>query len=106
MTRRPAATLYITDPVGPTPIPAPALLAEGLGLTATEAEVARLAIMGRGMAFVADTLGISLNTVRTHLKAIYSKTGVNHQVALARTIAERFPPVRGLSEGRNGAMRD
>jgi DNA-binding CsgD family transcriptional regulator/GAF domain-containing protein len=98
-----AATLFLTDPVGPTALPAPALLAAGLGLTATEAEVARLAAMGRGMAFVAESLGVSLNTARTHLKAVYAKVGVNHQAALARTIADRFPPIAGLNgEGRTG----
>lgn len=91
-----AATLFVTDPVGPTALPAPALLAEGFGLTATEAEVARLVAMGRGMKFVAESLGVSLNTARTHLKSIYAKTGVNHQAALTRTIADRFPPVVGL----------
>jgi DNA-binding CsgD family transcriptional regulator len=94
---RVAATLFLTDPVGPSALPVPALLADGLGLTATEAEVARLAAMGRGMPFVAQSLGISLNTARTHLKAIYSKTGVNQQAALARLIADCFPPVAGLS---------
>ncbi len=86
-----AATLFVTDPVGPKALPDPVLLAEGLGLTATEAEVARLAAMGRGMGFVADSLGISLNTARTHLEAVYSKTGIHHQAALARTIVARFP---------------
>ncbi|MBS9405283.1 helix-turn-helix transcriptional regulator [Halomonas sp. TRM85114] len=98
-----AATLFVTDPVGPKALPGPVLLAEGLGLTATEAEVARLAAMGRGMGFVAENLGISLNTARTHLKAIYSKTGVHHQAALARTIADRFPPIAGLNGEKSEA---
>ena len=93
-----AATVFVTDPAGPSALPSPALLAEGLGLTATEAEVARLAAMGRGMAFVAGTLGISLNTARTHLKAVYSKTHVNSQAALTRLIADRFPSFVDLTE--------
>lgn len=100
------ATLFITDPVGPTTLPIPAILADAFGLSATEAEVMRLASMGRGMGFVAQTLGISLNTARTHLKAIYAKTGVHHQAALARIIVDRFPPVRGLNGGQNGAPRE
>jgi DNA-binding CsgD family transcriptional regulator len=100
-----AATLFLTDPVGPSALPRPKLLAEALGLTASEAEVARLAAMGRGMGFVAERLGITLNTARTHLKAVYAKTGVNHQVALARTIADRFPPVRGLNASDHGEPR-
>ncbi len=97
VTPRAIATLLITDPACRAALPSPSLLAKGLGLTATEAEVARLAVMGRGMGFVADSLGISLNTARTHLKAIYGKTGVNHQAALTRTIADRFPPIVGLA---------
>jgi DNA-binding CsgD family transcriptional regulator len=99
LARAGTATLFLTDPAGPTALPSPALLAAGLGLTASEAEVARLAAMGRGMAFVAESLGVSLNTARTHLKAVYAKIGINHQAALARTIADRFPPVRGLNGG-------
>ncbi len=101
-----AATLFITDPVSPTKLPIPAILSDAFGLSATEAEVMRLASMGRGMGFVAQTLGISLNTARTHLKAIYAKTGVHHQAALARIIVDRFPPVRGLNGGQNGAPRE
>jgi DNA-binding CsgD family transcriptional regulator len=105
LARRAGATLYITDPAGPAALPAPSRLENGLGLTASEAEVARLAAMGRGMGFVAERLGISLNTARTHLKSGYAKTGVNHQVALARTIADRFPPVRGLNSSDHGEPR-
>ncbi len=100
-----AATLFITDPVGPTTLPVPAILADAFGLSATEAEVMRLAAMGRGTGFVAASLGISLNTARTHLKAIYAKTGVNHQAALARMIVDAFPPVRGLNGVHDGAPR-
>lgn len=93
-----AATLFVSDRTGPAALPGPALIAAAFGLTATEAEVARLVAVGRGLGFVAESLGISLNTARTHLKAIYGKTGVHHQAALARTIADRFPPIRGLAE--------
>lgn len=103
--QRAAATLFVTDPVGPSALPGPELLADGLGLTATEAEVARLAAIGRGMTFVAESLGVSLNTARTHLKAVYGKTGVNHQAALARIIADRFPPVRGLNAEKDADAR-
>ena len=90
----PAATLFVTDPTRPAVLPPPELLAERFGLTASEAAVAHLAAMGRGMPFVADALGLSLNTVRTHLKAVYGKTAVNHQAGLARLLVESFPPLR------------
>ena len=93
-----AATLFMTDPVGPTTLPVPAILSEAFGLSATAAEVMRLAALGRGSGFVAESLGISLNTARTHLKAIYAKTGVNQQAALLRFVTASFPPVSGLGD--------
>jgi DNA-binding CsgD family transcriptional regulator len=89
-----AATILVTDPASQEQLPPAAHLAQRFGLTATEAAVARLAAMGRGMPFVAEALGVSLNTVRTHLKAVYGKTEVNQQAGLARLIAESFPPLR------------
>lgn len=94
-----AATLFVTDPLSLSVLPAPALLADRFGLTATEAEVARLAAMGRGLTFVAETLGVSLNTVRTHLKVVYGKTDVNQQAGLARLIGQSFPPLRAGHDG-------
>lgn len=87
------ATVFITDPTSQATLPPATQIAARFGLTASEAEVARLAAMGRGMPFVADTLGVSINTARTHLKAIYEKSGVNHQAGLARLMAQSFPPL-------------
>jgi DNA-binding CsgD family transcriptional regulator/PAS domain-containing protein len=89
------AAVLATDPLRPAAIPDAAALAARFGLTAAEAEVARAAATGRGMPFVAAALGVSVNTARTHLKAIFAKTGFGHQAELARRIAEDFPPVRG-----------
>lgn len=90
----PAAIILVTDPASQERLPLAAHLEQRFGLTATEAAVARLAAMGRGMPYVAAALGVSLNTVRTHLKAVYGKTDVNQQAGLARLIAESFPPLR------------
>lgn len=90
------ATLFVTDPAGPGLLPVPALLSSRFGLTATEAEVARRVATGRGVAHAAQELRISLNTARTHLKAVYSKTGVNHQAQLTWLIITSFPPVARL----------
>ena len=88
-----AATIFITDPTAQATLPPAAQIAARFGLTATEAEVARLAAMGRGMPFVAEAMGVSINTARTHLKAVYEKSGVNHQAGLARLMALSFPPL-------------
>ena len=87
------ATIFITDPTNPSHLPSAEQLSERFGLTATKSEVARLAAMGRGMPYVSAALAVSLNTVRTHLKSIYSKMGVNQQAHLTRRIVESFPPV-------------
>jgi DNA-binding CsgD family transcriptional regulator len=94
------ATIYLDDPEAGRRAPEAADLAERYGLTATEAEVARLAALGGGMPHVARTLGVSVNTVRSHLKAIYGKTGLNSQAALAREMATTMPPVQANGRRR------
>ncbi|WP_304425705.1 LuxR C-terminal-related transcriptional regulator [uncultured Adlercreutzia sp.] len=48
-----------------------------LGFTAREQEIIRLVSQGRTMQFTADELGISINTVRGHMKRIYGKLDVH-----------------------------
>ena len=85
------AALLITDPSGPASFPVPELLCARFGLTATESEIARLVATGRGVAYAAQEMQVSLNTARTHLKAVYSKMGVNNQTAMTRLILASFP---------------
>ncbi len=49
------------------------------GLTAREAEVARLLAHGRTQKWIADYLCISQNTTGTHLRHIYQKVGVHNR---------------------------
>jgi DNA-binding CsgD family transcriptional regulator len=53
-------------------------------LTAAEARVAALIAEGVQVAEVAETLNISIHTVRTQLKNIFAKTGVGRQNELVR----------------------
>lgn len=60
------------------------LLMERFRLTPAEARVA-LHLMNAGdIASYARTAGVSPGTVRTQLKSIFAKTGVNRQAALVR----------------------
>lgn len=63
---------------GPSAPQAPALLpAEDVGLTAKEAEVLALIARGFSYAEIARILGLSVHTVQTHVKRIYSKLAVH-----------------------------
>lgn len=56
-------------------------------LSPTEARVAWLIARSKSIRDAARSLGLSPETVRTHLKHIYAKTGVNRQSALAYLLA-------------------
>jgi DNA-binding CsgD family transcriptional regulator len=57
-----------------------------VGLTAAETRVAALIVGGLSVATVARALGVSSNTVKTHLARCYDKAGVRTQAALARLL--------------------
>lgn len=82
--RRPAAAVFIADPEAALPD-----MAEGLsrvyGLTRAEAVLVDLiARNGPSLAEAAEQLGVAKETVRTHLKRAYDKTGVRRQSELTR----------------------
>lgn len=60
-----------------------------LGFTRREQEVLRLICQGRTMQFTADDLGISINTVRGHMKRIYGKLNVHSREEML-DVLERF----------------
>ena len=57
-------------------------------LTDRQLEVVQLLARGKSGKFVADTLGISTNTVRSHRRAIYVKLKVHSHAALLRLVFE------------------
>lgn len=57
-------------------------VAKHYGLTARETEVMTLLAHGRDVAFIADELTLSKNTVRTHAKGVFSKMGVHSKQEL------------------------
>jgi DNA-binding CsgD family transcriptional regulator len=80
------ALVQIIDPCAPVLAQADRLK-EAVGLTATEARVAALIGVGMSTTETATTLGISPNTVKTHLARCFEKASVHSQAALARLIA-------------------
>lgn len=63
-------------------------LAHACGLTPREGEILGYLGRGHGIAFVADALVISESTVRTHVKSIYKKLGVNSREELVSKVGE------------------
>jgi DNA-binding CsgD family transcriptional regulator len=64
--------------------PAGPWLTDTFHLTRREADVADLLASGSDPACIARTLGISLDTVRTHLKHVYRKTNTHSQCDVVR----------------------
>jgi LuxR family maltose regulon positive regulatory protein len=77
---------------GPVPMPAPAEAAPATALveplSERELEIVALLLARRTNAEIALALSISVNTVKTHLRHIYEKLGVNDRHAAARRARE------------------
>jgi DNA-binding CsgD family transcriptional regulator len=82
---RPRVLVLIVDPGAPSRAAAGAIQA-AFGLTAAEARVAVMVAGGLTGPQAAAKLGLSPETVKTHLKRCFDKTGVHSQVALARLL--------------------
>ncbi len=75
------AAIFLCDPERHIQI-APAALAQLYGLTPAESRLAGLLVGGMALTEAAIELGVSHQTVRTHLKRIFTKTGTNRQAEL------------------------
>jgi DNA-binding CsgD family transcriptional regulator len=79
------------------------------GLTRCEARIAELLAKGLTMSAAAQRLNVGLNTVRTHLQRIYSKTDTHHQsglVALLLTGPARLQIVYEADQEDDADERD
>jgi DNA-binding CsgD family transcriptional regulator/PAS domain-containing protein len=81
-----AVLLFIIDPANRAGIHLPWII-DAYGLTAAEAKVALAASSGLTIPEVALQLGLSPNTIKTHLRKVFAKTGSSRQAELARLIA-------------------
>ena len=80
------AMLVIHDPARPMEIPFEWVM-DAYGLTLAEARVALCAASGATIPETAHRLNVSPNTVKTHLRKVFAKTGTNRQAELARLLA-------------------
>ena len=86
----PATVLFLTDPLH-SPQISPAALIKLLGLTRAEAGIAADIAGGHSLADTAVRNGVSPNTVRAHLRAIFTKTGVKRQSQLVHLVHHSLP---------------
>ncbi len=90
MPTRQLAMVLIIDPARH-PLPVVQLLRQLYGLTKAEASVADLVLYGEGVKGISDRLSLSSATVRTHLRAIFGKTGTHRQAELVRLLSTIVP---------------
>jgi DNA-binding CsgD family transcriptional regulator len=76
----PAAIVFVRDPEQATP--SSLALRSLFGLTSAEASVAGALAAGKSIDEIAASNGVTLNTVRTHLKNVLAKTGTSRQAEL------------------------
>jgi DNA-binding CsgD family transcriptional regulator len=91
-----AAIIFMLDPARPSTLP-PVWIMDAYQLTMAEAQVALQASLGRSVSDIAVRLKVSPNTVKTHLRRVFAKTGVRGQAELVGLIAA-LRSVRGDCE--------
>jgi len=79
------AVLFITDPEAEAPLDSRRLRIL-FGLTPAEVRLSRALVKGQSVAEYANETGVTSNTARTHVKRIFSKTGVRRQSELVRLL--------------------
>lgn len=89
------AAIYLSDPAQRIETAEPVL--QGLyGLTRAEARLAAELVRGHTLEQAASDKGVSLNTVRTHLKRVFAKTGTTRQADLVSLLLSGVEALRVL----------
>lgn len=79
------ALVFVTSPTAL--LPSADLIRHAHRLSRVEADVAQRLLDGRSVREVGGELGVSINTVRFHLKNLFAKTGTSRQGDLIRVLA-------------------
>ncbi|MDX2167923.1 MAG: helix-turn-helix transcriptional regulator [Deltaproteobacteria bacterium] len=80
-----AAAVFLTDPEAGAAASDQVLRAR-FGLTPAQARLATLLAAGASLDEAGTTLGVTIHTVRAHLKQVFAKTGTRRQAALVRLV--------------------
>jgi len=83
---RPCGLLFVIDP-DKAPSTPERLLMEAFGLTRAETTLTLALLHGETVDEYCERTGISRNTARTHMRAIFDKLGVNKQTELIRLLS-------------------
>lgn len=81
-----AALVTLVDPLA-APVSRVALWRAAFGLTAREADLAEQLLSGRTLEEASAPLGITINTIRVHLRQIFAKTHTSRQAELIRLLS-------------------
>jgi DNA-binding CsgD family transcriptional regulator/PAS domain-containing protein len=90
------AAIFVAS-AGRAPIPAMDAIAALFGLTPAEKNVGSQLAIGRTSSDIAVLNGLSENTVKTHIRNLFEKTGTADQKKLAILIKDLSPPIRQKS---------
>jgi DNA-binding CsgD family transcriptional regulator/PAS domain-containing protein len=88
----PAVAIFISNPDSQAEAPVQ-VITRLFGLTPTEAALTMLLANGLTLDEASQELGVSRNTTRTHLRSVFSKTGVSRQTMLVRLILQSVAPL-------------
>jgi DNA-binding CsgD family transcriptional regulator len=90
------AVIYLSDPDGR--LGTAAAIETLYGLTPAEAELVRLISEGRSLEQVASARGVTMNTVRSQLKQVFSKTDTSRQGELVHLVLSGVAGIRSGEE--------
>jgi DNA-binding CsgD family transcriptional regulator len=82
---KPVAIVFVGDPDRSMEMD-PAQICQLYGLSRAEGRVVALLASGQRLDLVAENLGVTYDTVRKHLKQVFSKTGTDRQAELVRML--------------------
>jgi DNA-binding CsgD family transcriptional regulator len=83
--QRPLAIAFLNDPHTPMQID-DALMRRLYGLTSAECRLAQELCLGGSTAALAGRMGLSENTIKTQMKSLFAKMGVNRQTDLVKVL--------------------